>query len=75
MSTEPETTDEPGTVKKAYRRVSPLYGSRPNAEMDSIGWSIFLGMLVILVPLLPFVLIIWVLGKVIDAVAGRRGTT
>lgn len=64
--------DEPGVVGRAYRRASPLYGSHPNTEMDSIGWSIFLGLLVLLVPLLPFFVIVWLLGKLIDAVASRR---
>jgi hypothetical protein len=67
--------DSAGAVRRAYRRTSPLYGSRPNAEMDGIGWSIFLGILVLLVPLLPFFLIVWLLEKLIDVVAGRRGTS
>jgi hypothetical protein len=67
-----QTADETGVLTKAYRSVSPRYTSRKNAEMDSIGWAIFLGMLVLLVPLLPFLVIVWVLERGIRAVAGRR---
>ncbi|WP_380679011.1 DUF7535 family protein [Salinigranum sp. GCM10025319] len=72
-ATDVETTDdEPGVLTKAYRSVSPRYESHPDAEMDSVGWVIFLGMLVLLVPLLPFLLIVWVLGKVLEMVAERQ---
>jgi hypothetical protein len=66
------TDDEPGVLTKAYRSVSPRYESRGNAEMDSIGWAMFLGMLVLFVPLLPFLLLVWVLSKVIDMAAERQ---
>lgn len=68
-----QAADETGVLTKAYRSVSPRYTSRGNAEMDSIGWAMFLGMLVLLVPLLPFLVIVWVLERGIRAVAGRRG--
>jgi hypothetical protein len=77
MSTESDSEASDGSagaVRRAYRRLSP-YESRPNAEMDGVGWSIFLGILVLLVPLFPFFLIVWLLGKLIDAVAGRRGAS
>jgi hypothetical protein len=66
------TDDEPSVLTKAYRSVSPRYESHGDAEMDSIGWAMFLGMLVLLVPLLPFLLLVWVLGKVIDMAAERQ---
>lgn len=70
--TETETATDPGVVRRTYRRIAP-YQPRGDAEMDSIGWGLFLGILVILVPLLPFLLIVWLLEKVVGAVAGRRG--
>lgn len=39
--------------------------------MSTIGFSIFLGLLVLLVPLLPFILIVWLLTKAFGA-AKRR---
>jgi hypothetical protein len=76
MSTESsvETSgDDAGVLTKAYRSVSPRYESHEDAGMDAIGWTIFLGILVLLVPLLPFLVVVWVLQKLIGAVAGRRG--
>jgi hypothetical protein len=55
--------------------VSPLYGSRPNAEVSGIGWSTFLGTLVLLVPLLPLVVIVRLVGTLVDVAAGRRGAS
>lgn len=67
------TADQAGVLKRAYRTVTPSYRGHEDAAMDSIGWVIFFGMVVLLVPLLPFLLILWVGTKLIDAVAGRRG--
>jgi hypothetical protein len=67
-----ETAGDPGVVRRTYRRIAP-YQPRGNAEMDSIGWAMFLGILVLLVPLLPFLVVVWILEKAIGAVAGRRG--
>ena len=61
-----------GTVRRAYRSVSTRSGSRPDAEMDSIGWAMFLVMLALFVPLLPFVLVVWAVSKVVEALAGRE---
>lgn len=76
MSTDSDIqpADDPGALTKAYRSVSPRYTSRSNAEMDSIGWAMFLGVLVLLVPLLPLLVIVWALERGISAVAGRRGS-
>jgi hypothetical protein len=65
--------DEPGVLTRTYRSVSPRYESHGDAAMDSIGWAIFLGLLVLLVPLLPFLAIVWVLEKAVGAVARQRG--
>jgi hypothetical protein len=34
--------------------------------MDVFGWGMFLGLLVLLVPLLPFIIIVWAISKVTD---------
>lgn len=65
--------EEPSTRKKVYRTVTPPYFGRPDTEMTVIGIAYFLGLLVLLVPLLPFLAIIWLMSKVMDRY--RRDTT
>lgn len=60
-------TENQGLLTRAYRTVTPEYVGRDDVEMDVIGWGIFLGLVVLLVPLLPFLVILWVVGKVLDA--------
>lgn len=62
-----------GLLTRAYRTVTPGFGSHPDAEMDSIGWAIFLGLIVIFLPLLPFIALVWLVTKAFDAVARRFG--
>jgi hypothetical protein len=66
-----ESGSDPGVLTKAYDALSPQYLPRPDAEMDTIGWSIFLGMVVILLPLLPFLVVGWVITKMLDALTPR----
>jgi hypothetical protein len=63
--------EEPGPVKKAARTVTPYYRGRPDAEMTTIGIVYFLGLVVLLVPLLPFLLIVWLLSKLTGRAARR----
>ncbi|MFB6139239.1 MAG: hypothetical protein ABEJ26_02245 [Halosimplex sp.] len=65
--------EEPHPVKKVIRTVSPSTGYRPDAEMDSIGWMLFLGLVILIVPLLPFLVIIWLFGKALDFLQAQRG--
>jgi len=57
-----------GAIEKAMGTVTPSYFGRPDMEMDSIGWVIFLALLVLLAPLLPFFLIGWMVMKGLDFV-------
>jgi hypothetical protein len=59
------------TVKKTLRTVTPYYRGRSDGEMNLIGVTYFLVLLVVLVPLLPFVLIVWVLSKGFEALHQR----
>ena len=72
MSVEKSEDRQVGVLRQAYRTVSPAYRAHEDAEMDSIGWAIFLVMLALLLPLLPFVLIIWLVSKGIEVLAGRE---
>ncbi len=45
------------------RTVKPTRIPRPNSGMNAIGWGIFLGMGIVLLPLAPFILIAWLFSK------------
>ena len=62
-----DSTLEP--AKAVYRTLGEPFRARADAEMDAVGWTIFLGMLILLVPLLPFIVLVWLITKVLDAVA------
>jgi hypothetical protein len=55
-----------GRLPKALRSVTPGSRSRPNKGMDVIGWGMLAGLLVLLVPLLPFIIIVWGISKVTE---------
>jgi len=65
-----ESTGEPALepAKAVYRTLGKPFRARTDAEMDAIGWSVFLGMVILLLPLLPFLLLLWLVTKVLDAV-------
>ena len=57
-------------MKKVVRTVTPPYRGHGDPEMNTIGFGYLAILLVLLVPLLPFMVIAWVIGKVLDAVGG-----
>ncbi|WP_135364954.1 DUF7535 family protein [Halosimplex halophilum] len=71
-----DSTDrqELSAPRKVLRTVTPGPKARPDAEMDSIGWALFLGLVILLVPLLPFLAIVWLLSKALDFLARQRGS-
>lgn len=64
----------PEPAKKALRTVTPPYRGRPDTEMTVIGIAYFLTMLVFLIPLLPFIVIVWLISKITERVARRAPT-
>jgi hypothetical protein len=58
-------------VTKILRTVTPPFRGHSDSEMNTIGFAMFLGLLVLLVPLLPFLIIVWVISKLTDELAGR----
>jgi len=64
-------SDDPGLVTRAYRTVTPGYRAREEGSMNAIGWAVFLGIVLLMVPLLPFVIVVWLVARVIDALAGE----
>ncbi|QCJ47116.1 MULTISPECIES: DUF7535 family protein [Haloprofundus] len=71
MSSDDET---PGLMTKAYRTVTPGYKSRPDTEMNVIGLTYALLLVILIVPLLPFVIIVWLLTRVFERIDRRRET-
>jgi hypothetical protein len=68
MSAEDETT---GPAARLADTVTPAYFGRPDSEMHAIGLLIAGLMLVLLIPLLPFVAVLWAVNRLANA---RQGT-
>ena len=64
----------PEPVKKVVRSVTPSYRGRPDAEMTTIGIAYFLGLVILLIPLLPFVVVVWVISKITGYFARKAPT-
>ena len=67
-----DTEAEPGLAKRAYRTVTPWYAGRDDVEMNTLGWALFLGLVIMLVPLLPFLILVWLVTKVIDVLTPQQ---
>jgi len=67
-----ESEDADSAVLEAIRTVTPPYGDRPNVEMNTIGWGLFLGLVILLIPLLPFVVIIWAISRLLERSSRNR---
>lgn len=67
-ASESESADEATTpvVKKVLRTVTPGYRSREDTEMNAIGWTLFLGLVILLVPFLPLIAIVWLISKALE---------
>ncbi|QSG04287.1 DUF7535 family protein [Natranaeroarchaeum sulfidigenes] len=72
MSTD-DPEDELSVPEKAIRTVTPGVKGKRDPDMDVIGWGLLLGMLVLLVPLLPFIIIVWLFTKLLDLFSRIRG--
>jgi hypothetical protein len=58
-------------LPEPLRTVTPPSRTHPDASMDAIGWGIALGLVILLVPLLPFLVIVWGISKVTEALTPR----
>ena len=56
-----------------YETVTPRFDSRPDGEMDSVGWLMFGLLAVLIIPLLPFIAIVYVLSKAFGYLDAQRG--
>jgi hypothetical protein len=66
-----DSDDDPSGLTERLRTVTPPSAMHRNVEMDAIGWVIFLGMLVVALPLLPILVVVWVLTKLFGRAADR----
>lgn len=66
-----DTDDEPSGLPERLRTVTPASKMRRNVEMDTIGWMIFAGLLVVALPLLPILVVVWLLMKVFGRAADQ----
>ena len=64
----------PEPAKKVMRTVTPPFRGHPDAEMTTIGIAYFLGLVVLLIPLLPFIAIVWAISKLTGKAARRAPT-
>jgi hypothetical protein len=48
--------------------VGPTRGFRPDLEMNVIGWLVALPLVILLLPVLPFVVLFWLLAKLLGRV-------
>ena len=71
---EPVAEAVPEPVKEIVRTVTPSYRGRPDAEMTTIGVAYFLGLVVLLIPLLPFIVVVWVVSKITGFLARKAPT-
>lgn len=73
MSNESDEGSDPGLVTKAYRTVTPGYRSHEDTGMHAVGLAYVLVLVVLLVPLLPFVLIVWAVTRLVEYVISLPG--
>jgi len=69
---ESEGADE-GQPGEQLRTVTRSYLGRPDLEMDVVGWTMFLLLLVVIVPLLPFFALFWLVSKAISFLRRQTG--
>lgn len=66
-----DSDDEPNGLPERLRTVTPLSGMHRNVEMDTIGWAIFVGILILALPLLPILIVGWLLMKLFGRAIGQ----
>ncbi|WP_340098821.1 DUF7535 family protein [Salinibaculum salinum] len=57
-----DTTDQP--ARRVYRTVTPPYRGRSDEEMNLVGYLLIAGLLILLIPLGPVLLLLWLLALV-----------
>ena len=68
-----DDSDDEGGLADTIRTVTPLTKPHRTPEMDVIGWVIFLFLVVLALPLLPVIVVGWVLLKLFGGGSDRGG--
>jgi hypothetical protein len=72
---ESEDGDETTALPEALRTATPPYIGRPNTEMNLIGWVIFVGIGILLLPILPVLAVYWLVATLRDRITRQRSLT
>ena len=54
------------------RTKRPTMQGRPDMEMNVIGWGVFVGTLLVLIPLLPGFFLVWLVYRILGLGGDRR---
>lgn len=63
--------DEQSGLEQSLRTVTPITTERPNLQMNLFGYLIVIPIVLLLLPLLPFVALWWVGSKALSALRGE----
>jgi nitrate reductase NapE component len=66
-------SDDPHPVERVIRTVTPLPSGRRDTEMDAIGLALFLGLVLLFLPLLPWLVVGWAIVKLLELLRGPPG--
>jgi|GEM_PF-275904 len=66
-------SDKLHPVERALRTVTPIPRGRRDTEMDAIGFALFLGLVLLFLPLLPWLVVGWVVVKLLELLRGPPG--
>lgn len=67
-----EVDDDSALLPEPLRTVTPSPRGRRDTGMDLIGWGIFLGILILFLPLLPVIAVLWLFSKLLERIGERR---
>lgn len=68
-----ESTKGSSPLRKTIRTVSPGYHSRPDSEMNAIGLGYAAILAILLLPLVPFVVLVWLVSRIAAAIRASVG--
>jgi hypothetical protein len=69
-----DSAESPPPLTRTVRTVTPPYRGRSDEEMNVVGVLLFAGVLVLLIPLGPILLVVWILSRLRGASRRRTGS-
>jgi hypothetical protein len=67
MSTARAESADPPAIEGPLRTVTLPFTGKENAQMNVIGWIVFFGLLVVVIPVLPVIALIWLAAKLTNS--------